>query len=219
MRRLLAPFCGFSFGRRALSRFVIKHLFYASIASTVLSACAYAVPITFTLQGVATGRVNFVPFTAAPFTITYSSDTAFLLNDPKLLFYPRTTASISIVGVGNGTLTNQFQLTTFVGTSFVTLSDPAGNTGGFVIIYPGLAHYPFSSAFGPVQVVTDPGATLVMSPSSFGNITFNSVDNLTFGATTSTSPPPTPIPSTLILALTGIAVAGLFYQRLRLSKI
>ena len=194
-------------------RAAMKQLLYASIAATALSACAYAVPITFTLSGLATGTANGVPFTSAPFAITYSSDTS-LLQPPGsgFNFYPDTTTSISITGVGSGTLSNKFQVFTQVGTSLVFLYDRLG-TASFGIIYPNLAQVPFGSAFGPISVTLAPGSGLHGSPSSLGAINFASVSNLTFGAVTPTIPvPATPVPSSLILAVTGLATAAFWYQ-------
>jgi hypothetical protein len=130
-------------------------------------------------------------------------------------FYPPAITSISIAGIGSGTFTGTFYLNTRSGSSFVNLTQSSGSNN-FLLIYPGVAKYPFTAAFGPVVVVLDPKTPLPNNlGSSLGNITFTALDNLTFGATTPTIPAPTPIPSTLILALTGIAAAGLYYRRLR----
>ncbi len=197
----------------------MRRFLFAGIVVCTLGAGAYAVPITFTLQGTASGRVNGVPFAAAPFTVTYSADTSFPQPHGSVDFYPLAITSISIVGIGSGTFTNTFYLNTRIGASFVYLTDPStGNN--FLLIYPGLAMYPFRAAFGPVSVILDPTTPLpTNASSSLGTITFTALGNLTFGAVTPTVPSPTPIPSTLILALTGLAAAGLFYKRLRLSKI
>jgi hypothetical protein len=198
----------------------VKRFVAGSIVACALGVCAYAIPITFTLRGTATGRVGGVPFTAAPFTVTYSADTSFQLPNGggSVDFYPLAITSISIVGIGSGAFTNTFYLNTRIGTSFVNLTDPStGNN--FLLIYPGLGQYPFRAAFGPVSVILDPKTPLpTNNPSSLGSITFTDLSNLTFGAVTPTVPlPPAPIPSTLILALTGLAGAGI-YKRLRLSK-
>jgi hypothetical protein len=144
-----------------------------------LSASAYGIPIIFTFSGSATGTANGVPFTSVPFTITYSSDTS-LLQPPGsgFNFYPDTTASISIAGVGSGTLSNKFQVFTQVGTSLVFLYDRLG-TASFGIVYPDLAQVPFGSAFGPIFVTLAPGSVLHESPSSLGAISFSSLSNLT----------------------------------------
>jgi hypothetical protein len=179
-----------------------------------LSACAYAVPITFTLRGTATGSANGVPFIAVSFSVAYSADTSFQLPNGggSVDFYPQAITFISITGIGNGTFTNTFYLNTRTGTSFVNLTDPSSGNN-FLLIYPGLANYPFRAAFGPVSVVLDPKTPLPTNLSStLGNIRFTSLDNLTFGAVTPTVPPaPTPIPSTLILAVTGLAGAALLF--------
>ncbi len=198
----------------------MKRFFAASIAVWTVSASAFAIPITFTLRGSASGSANGVLFGGAPFTVSYSSDTALLIPSDVVEFYPQMITSVSIGGVGNGTFTNTFYLNKRAFASFVNLTDTrTGNN--FLLIYPGLAKYPFDAAFGPVPVILDPKTPLpTNNPSSLGNISFTSLDNLTFEAVTPTVPPsPTPIPSTLILALTGLAAAGLFYKRLRLSKI
>jgi hypothetical protein len=196
----------------------LRHFLLVTVAVFALSASAYGIPIIFTFSGSATGTANGVPFTSVPFAITYSSDTS-LLQPPGsgFNFYPDTTASISIAGVGSGTLSNKFQVFTQVGTSLVFLYDRLG-TASFGIVYPDLAQVPFGSAFGPIFVTLAPGSVLHESPSSLGAISFSSLSNLTFGAVTPTIPSPTPIPSTLILTLTGLAVAGLCDKRLQ-SKI
>ena len=201
----------------------MKRFLAASIVACAFSVSASAVPITFTLRGTATGSANGVPFTGVPFSFAFSSDTSFLppLNRGFEFFgYPLTNLSVSVGGIGNGTFSNQFILFHQAGTSFVILSGPFFTGDRLDIIYPGLATYPFDAAFGPVSVVLSDKDTLPQnSSSSLGNITFTSLGNLTFGAVTPTVPPaPTPMPSTLILTLTGLAGAGLFYKRLRLSK-
>jgi hypothetical protein len=188
----------------------VRRFLFALLA---LSACAYAVPITFTLRGTATGTANGVPFTAAPFTVTYSGDTSSQLPNGggSVDVYPQAITFISIAGIGNGTFADKFFLNTRIGSSFVNLTD-TGSANNFLLIYPGLGNYPFRAAFGPVSVVLDPKTPLPKNlSSSLGNITFTSLDSLTFGAVTPTVPSPIPIPSTLILVLTGLAATGLLF--------
>jgi hypothetical protein len=187
----------------------LKRFLFALLA---LNACTYAVPITFTLQGTASGIANGGVFAGKSFTVTYSSDTSFLLPNDTVEVYPPAITSFNIAGIGNGTFAYFFFLHTRVGTSFVNLMASTGNAN-FLLIYPGLAKYPFLAAFGPVSVVLDPKTPLPQNlPSTLGNISFTSLDNLTFGAATPTVPPaPTPIPSTLVLAVTGLAGAALLF--------
>jgi hypothetical protein len=191
----------------------LRHFLLVTVAVFALSASAYGIPIIFTFSGTATGTANGVPFTSASFAITYASDTSLL---PPLgsgfNFYPDTTTSISITGVGHGTFSNKFQVFTQIGTSLVFLYDRLGSAS-FGIIYPNLAQVPFDSAFGPISVTLAPGSVLHESPSSLGAISFSSLSNLTFGAVTPTIPvPATPVPSSLILAMTGLAAAAFWYQ-------
>jgi hypothetical protein len=158
-----------SAGRAALRRFL-----FTAVAACALGACAYAVPITFTLQGLATGTTNGVPFSAMPFTVAYSSDTSFMLPNGggSVDFYPPAITSISIAGIGNGTFTSTFYLNTRSGSSFVNLTQSSGSNN-FLLIYPGVAQYPFTAAFGPVVVVLDPKTPLPQNlPSSLGIISF-----------------------------------------------
>jgi hypothetical protein len=152
-------------------RAAVKQLLYALIAATALSASAYAVPITFTLSGLATGNANGVPFTAEPFTITYSSDTSFMLPNDTVEVYPQEITSFSIFGIGSGTFTHTFYLNWLFGASFVNLTDTmSGNN--FLLIYPGLLKEPFAAAFGPISVLLDPKTPLPSNlGSSLGNIT------------------------------------------------
>jgi len=174
----------------------VKRFVAASIVACALSACATAVPITFTLRGTASGTANGVPFSSAPFTVTYSSDTALLVPSDAVEFYPQMITAVNIRGSWQRHVyANTFYLNKSAFASFVSLSDTrTGNN--FLLIYPGLAKYPFDAAFGPVSVILDPRTPLpINSPSSLGNITFTDLSNLTFGAVTPTVPPaPTPIP-------------------------
>lgn len=180
-------------------------------ALVALSACAYAVPITFRLQGTASGLANGASFTGRFFTVTYSSDTSFVLPNDTVEVYPAAITSFSIDGIGSGTFGYFFFLHTRVGTSFVNLMASSGNSN-FLLIYPGLGQYPFLAGFGPVPVILDPKTPLPNNlPSTLGTISFTSLDNLTFGASTPTIPSAAPIPSTLILTLTGLAGAGLLF--------
>lgn len=190
----------------------MKRLFTGVATQLLFAALVQAVPITYTIQGTATGSLGalaagvkkpdgllFNPFTSAAFTITLSTDTTQVSGGTT----PAVSTSFNITGVGSGTFTNPLQLQVQTGTQTVAL------LGVMSFTNPAFGSFNLTSALGPL------GVTPVLLPSnvptSRGALTFTSASNVTFTSAPA-GPPPIPAPPTLLLGLTGLGCALALYM-------
>lgn len=162
----------------------------------VSGSLCLAAPITFTFQGTGSGTVNTVPFSSASFTFTESSDTSLVTSSSIPGFsinYITPFASgsiINIAGFGTGTISTltdvaDSQDLVTPGNSFVAFAmTTGGDVAGRAVIF---ATYNLQSALGPIST-TNPFVSNFTISSTLGTVSFSSVSNITFTATTIPEP-------------------------------
>jgi len=179
---------------------------------------AYAVPITYTFTGTATGTLGSTPFTNATLTILVTLDTSNIVNPSSVFFqnfYAANTASFSISGVGSGRLTNngavlgnQIQLL-----GQVNITDSA--VGALIVIgdnsigSTALASYSLATPIGPLGPEATSPFSFPTVPTSSGSLAVTSITNMTFQATISSAGLATPIPPSFYLCVAGLAAISI----------
>ena len=126
----------------------MKHL-YPFMCVILFCLSAGAIPIEYTMTGVASGRLGLTRYTNADYTITSLADTIHITTSGSVLSVLDTSATISIAGVGTATVT----------VPFYTYDNQGDSLAGFyyslAIAGPGLmnaafATYGLASPIGPV---------------------------------------------------------------------
>jgi hypothetical protein len=197
---------------------LIRHLVLLTV---VLGASiAYAVPITYTFTGTATGTLGGTPFTNAALTMSVTLDTNNILNPSSGFFqnpYASNAATFSISGIGSGTLSNNGAV---LGSQTQLLGNVriADNTVGALIVIGDtllgsttLASYSLATPIGPLGPEATSPFSFPTVPTSSGNLAVTSITNMTFQATISTAA--TPIPPSFYLCLVGLAGLGFYTAR------
>jgi len=167
------------------------------------ASLSYANPILFTFQGIGSGSVGAVGFTNASFTLTQSSDTSLItsFSNGFALTYetpPASGASIAIAGFGSGILSTVTDVADVQQSpsSFVALA--IASTGGDVAGRgTTFDTYNLESAVGPIITPSQFVSNFTVA-STLGGVSFTSISNLTFTATT------VPEPSTIPLLGAGL---------------
>jgi hypothetical protein len=199
---------------------LIRHIVLLTV---VLGASiAYAVPITYTFTGTATGTLGSTPFTNAMLTISVTLDTNNILNPSSGFFqnpYAPNAATFSIGGIGSGTLSNNGAV---LGSQTQLLGNVriADNTVGALIVIgdtligsTALASYSLATPIGPLGPETTSPFSFPTVPTSSGSLAVTSIANMTFQATVSSAGLATPIPPSLYLCLGGLACLGFYRAR------
>lgn len=180
--------------------------------------------ITYTFQGTASGSLGATQFANAPFTITVDAQTSQIallppqpcIPTPCTTFdVPATMATFLVAGF-TGNITSPvglFDNQTFTG---LGLSRIVGGVIGADLLdigSPAFATYQLNSNLGPLGPFFTSPVSLVQFNCSFGcvttslggNLTFDTVQNVTFTATTTAT---TPEPSSLLLLGVGLGIVG-----------
>jgi hypothetical protein len=181
----------------------MKSLLLLGISSAILflASTASAVPITYTITGVATGRLGTTQFTGAAYTITATADTSQIVTAGSFLSVLDETATIFISGVGTGTIT----------VPFYTYDNRATSEAGFYYTTakpgPGVSNTAFSayglaSSIGPLS-----GTSTALSGISF-NTTAGVFDPAPLPVTSFQATVPDQSPTLCLLGLGMFALAG-----------
>jgi len=191
-----------------------------TVCVAVISASAFAVPITYTFSGVGTGTVGATPFTNAAYTITLVGDTTAVTSAGQ--FHNVTTTTMTIAGIGTATITdvnNIFDnqgLSTLGFQSLVTFLDLLD------VANPAFATYALGTNLGPISGLTATALSQFTGVNStLGQISMPSSGPVTFQATIGGAPPPqvvvTPVPtlSHYGLILLALVTGGMAALRLR----
>jgi hypothetical protein len=180
-------------------------------------------PITYTFTQTATGTVGSTPFTNATLTITVVGNTSGVVyaGGPSSNYnfaYSANVATVSISGVGSGTLTNagavEDNQAVFGGSA--GLFDSGGGMQFTVedalIGGSALATYALATTIGPLgpQATVSPWGPI---PTSLGTLTVTSASNLTFQATASSTVPTLSHWGMLLLAGLLVGAAALELRR------
>lgn len=170
----------------------------------LLSTAAAAAPIVYTFQATGSGSLGATVFTDRPFRIAIAADTSQVTLGNGGLTYttPKSTATIHIEGVGDGTFNhplnvfNSFQIKT------VGISDANDILD---LMSPQFSSYQLKTSIGPVPdtapVSYFSGLQAPGEPLDIGTLTFTSVSGITF-----MSGPPVPEPAAATAA--GMLVLG-----------
>jgi hypothetical protein len=128
----------------------VKYL-YSSIFGSVVWCCvsAGAIPIEYTLTGMASGRLGTTVFANADYTITCIANTTQIVTSGSVRSVLDTSATISIAGVGTATITVPFYTYDNQGDSWVGFYDGAG-TYGPRLENTDFKTYALASSIGPV---------------------------------------------------------------------
>ena len=173
-----------------------------------------AVPITYTVQGMAEGILDTTGFTSTftQITFTEAGDTSNITNS-GLKIQNQGTVTFTIAGVGSGTLTSP-------GAMFVENALQAGGVADVnsVLILgtvnSAFGGYSLATAFGPIS-----GTALdnsgISFPTSAGRLTIISVSGQSVFTATTGTVTSAPEPAVIILLLT--ALAGFAFTRWRRS--
>jgi hypothetical protein len=196
----------------------------------LLGCCIQAVagPITYTISGTATGSVrpdffssDETPFTNQTFTFTLLSDTGlvsgFPTPDPTVFFSGLVDAAGVSVGALSGTMTSVTGLLR----GDDTLSFFNQNPVNTILALSGsaLSSYNLTTDFGPVDVggAINPNSRIegLNINTTFGDLVFSSVSDITFTAVTAT---PEPKPA-LLFVLGALLLSARNYGSAVLSRL
>jgi hypothetical protein len=181
-----------------------------AILSVLCVTNAKASPVTYTESATVSGSLNGVSFSNDLLTLTGTGDTTNItklsgasVNSPVTALF---TLSVSVAGVGSGTLTGPFEV--------FDVQSPADSVGFIPIGGPDLldtmnavfASYDLSTSIGPIT-----GSSFINPPHSFstnvGALDITSAGDATFTAVV------TPLPATLPLFAIGLGALGLLGWR------
>ena len=186
------------------------------LSMALVSAPAYAVPITYTESVIASGSLGGVPFTDALLTISLVSDT---LNATRFRFN-RGVATVDVDGIGTATFTSDDMrlvksTTTFFNVPQLGISDFELHAG---IMFTQSQSFGGYNLRGPIGPVSGPGNVnrFQSFPTTLGALAISStLGDFTFVATTVGTPEPIPEPTSLTLVAAGL-LAALGFRRYRL---
>lgn len=189
---------------------------------------SYATPITFTVQGTASGTVGGVSFSNEAFTITQTSDTSLVSSYSGYTVDYSTPyasgATMSITGFGSGTISTQTQIfdnqaptspsASIAGITCITC------TGGDIYARDiAFATYSLQAApFGPITTTDAAASRFVDLTTTLGTVSFTS----TSGAVTFAANAPVaavPEPESYAMLLPGLALIGFMAGRRKRKEI
>jgi len=186
---------------------IMKHMAFrillviAAIFVTLCPIALYAMPITFTFQGVGSGNVGATAFSDASFTIISYSDTSNIENDSTLFSLDSISATIQITGFALGTF--QVGSRVFDNQSGSVLGfSKAGLYGLDLMDFTNSVFnsYALDSSFGPIYVGTPFALSQFFNVATdIGDITFTSASDVIFAAAA------VPLPASLLLFGSGLA--------------
>src|SRR5206468_1505011 len=91
--------------------------------SCAMAVAAHAVPITYTVNGIADGRLGATAFTGAPFTVTAVGDTASVTTPwPGIPCNDLTNVTFTISGVGSGSFISRLSIAENTGMQLLALA-------------------------------------------------------------------------------------------------
>ncbi len=184
------------------------------LAAFAWTGTAWAVPITYSISGAATGTIGNVSFNDAAVTVTTFGDTStvhsILIGGTTYLVDTGMT-TVDIAGVGTATLNSADTIGVVT-----TVIDPTAQTGAIsisdittsVAVLTGFYHYT-SVPYGlttPFNVADSAASSLSSIPTTLGALSFSQDISLTFSAS---------VPEPASVALFAAAIGGLLAARRR----
>jgi hypothetical protein len=187
---------------------------FTAALSFLTPAVVKANPIFYQFTGNGSGSIGSSPFSVAPFVVTIDADTANLGFQSDLGAWGIENLSGTIVISGIGTASFNLPLFVFGGDNVGAIGFGNFTQGNLIVLNDSsIGGYLLDSNFGPI---TDPNSALSQFNSvgtSLGNLTYSSMSEVTFDATTTTAPEPATV------AFIGVGLAALAaLRRLRGQK-
>ena len=164
----------------------------------ILTATAVALPVTVTVSGVGSGSFAGKTFTAAPFSVTLTSDTTAVVKPPCCDTVDLPSGSPATITIQGQTATITDTQTVFISPNSYIIGLAHFNDGDLVDLSDvALSGYRFGASIGPLTgtpsfVGKCPGVDCSGFQTSAGLFNFSSVSTVTFQVTVGSAAPPAP---------------------------
>jgi hypothetical protein len=197
---------------------LVRRIMATAAACSAIAGAAYAAPITYTMSGIASGRLGATDFADANFVVTATADTGTVnslgpgvpCNDPQA-------ATFTIGSVGSGSITTPLSVAANAGWQLLTFAQGRCTDNGLMWTNgrsPQIDTYDLAGDIGPLPLAMPSAPPGIVVDTSAGSLAFSKVAGLSFEAQViEPTAVPTLTESGLLLLTIVLAGTGAFAAR------